>query len=604
MMWHRPRREGTRSLQSSAPDEDFFRKDCPLFERARRMTATLMIVAAWFGVATTAARPCPRQEAAGSTQTSGLKLQDYSDVLQYIASAWHTLRRSTTACDSLVDPKFPQRPVLYLPADLPEPSAVAELRSKCDVDVERVPSVIHHVGDVDGSRLRPGLLYLPHPYVVPGGMFNEMYGWDSYFIIRGLLRDGEIETARNMVENFFFEIEHYGDFLNANRTYHLDRSQPPFLSSMIRAVYTAEKTQGHADPGWLEHAYPYVLKDYQFWTRGAHLAGTTGLSRYYDFGEGPAQELGAEIVPYYRRAAGYFLLHPHEADAFLVSWADPKAADGALVGPTYSVEICSGAATPAAATRAGCDSLENIHLSRDFYKGDRAMRESGYDISFRFGPFGAATHHYAAVDLNSLLFKTELDLAWLGRELGHADQAAEWEARAAARRRLMDRYFWNAKKGLYFDYDFEKGQQSTYVYVTTYYPLWVGAAGPEQAKAVAGRFATFDEPGGLVTSREDTSAQWDYPYGWAPDQLIGVDGLRRYGYAEEANQAARQFVSMVAENFRRDGTIKEKYNVVSRSSEVHVTVGYEANQVGFGWTNGVFLVLWDELRGVGGSAGH
>jgi alpha,alpha-trehalase len=65
---------------------------------------------------------------------------------------------------------------------------------------------------------------------------------------------------------------------------------------------------------------------------------------------------------------------------------------------------------------------------------------------------------------------------------------------------------------------------------------------------------------------------------------------------KEANQAASQFLSMVAENFRRDGTIKEKYNVVTRSSEVQVTVGYKANQVGFGWTNGVFLVLHDELE--------
>jgi hypothetical protein len=128
----------------------------------------------------------------------------------------------------------------------------------------------------------------------------------------------------------------------------------------------------------------------------------------------------------------------------------------------------------------------------------------------------------------------------------------------------MDRYFWNASAGLYFDYDFENGRQSTYAFVTTYYPLWVGAASAEQAKAVAGRFHTFAEPGGLVTSRETTEAQWDYPYGWAPDELIGADGLRRYGYSREAGEVASQFVSMVAGNFRHDGTIKEKYNVVTR----------------------------------------
>ena len=51
-----------------------------------------------------------------------------------------------------------------------------------------------------------GLLYLPRPYVVPGGRFNEMYGWDSYFIQVGLLRDDELQRARDMVENFLYEI--------------------------------------------------------------------------------------------------------------------------------------------------------------------------------------------------------------------------------------------------------------------------------------------------------------------------------------------------------------------------------------------------------------
>ena len=82
-----------------------------------------------------------------------------------------------------------------------------------------------------------GLLYLPHPYVVPGGRFNEMYGWDSYFILLGLLRDDEVEAARDMVDNFVYEIEHYGTILNANRTYYLSRSQPPFLTRMMLGVF-------------------------------------------------------------------------------------------------------------------------------------------------------------------------------------------------------------------------------------------------------------------------------------------------------------------------------------------------------------------------------
>ena len=100
-----------------------------------------------------------------------------------------------------------------------------------------------------------------------------MYGWDSYFIILGLLRDGRIDLARGMVDNFFFEIEHYGTILNANRAYYLTRSQPPFLTSMIMAVYDAEKAAGHENRAWLEKAYGYASKDYETWNRDPHLAG-------------------------------------------------------------------------------------------------------------------------------------------------------------------------------------------------------------------------------------------------------------------------------------------------------------------------------------------
>ncbi len=179
---------------------------------------------------------------------------------------------------------------------------------------EPLPAVITTPGQIDPSKIAPGLLYLEHKYVVPGGRFNEMYGWDSYFIILGLLRDGRIDLARGMVENFFFEIEHYGTILNANRAYYLTRSQPPFLTSMIMAVYDAEKAAGHEDRGWLERAYGFASKDYESWNREPHTAGSTGLSRYYDFGNGPAPESLKDEAGSYRKVAGYFLLHPQAAE--------------------------------------------------------------------------------------------------------------------------------------------------------------------------------------------------------------------------------------------------------------------------------------------------
>jgi alpha,alpha-trehalase len=507
----------------------------------------------------------------------------------YIANGWDVLTRSMTRCDSIVDPKVATKAVLYLPADFPAPPAVQKLQSDCKVEVQHLPP-IHQPGQTDVRSINPpGLLYLPNAYVVPGGRFNEMYGWDSYFIIVGLVRDGRLDLAKGMVENFFFEVEHYGTFLNANRTYYLTRSQPPYLTSMIMEVYQAEKAAGHSDRAWLQRAYDYAAKDYQLWVHEPHLAGSTGLSRYFDFGDGPVAEGLQDETGYYKNVAAFFLTHPDRADHDLVETGAGKSNPDA-VGFGFELQLCE-------TTQNGkkCEPFRTVSLSHDYYKGDRSMRESGFDVAFRFGPFGAQTHHYAAVCLNSLLYKTETDLTTMADTLGKKEDAARWRKLADDRKARMNQLFWNASKGMFFDYEFETQKQSSYTYVTTFYPMWAGLASPEQARAIEKNLQIFEQPGGLDMSPTESGGQWDHPYGWAPMQLVGIEGLRRYGFNDDANRVAYKFLSTVAENFRRDGTIREKYNVVTRSSETTVTAGYHMNIVGFGWTNGVFLELLQKL---------
>ena len=512
-------------------------------------------------------------------------------ILSYISSAWDTLTRSMTECASVVDPKIKVAPVLYLPAEVAEPAAVHKLAVDCNVRIEHLPAAIHRLGEIDTGKIQPhGLLYLPDKYVVPGGRFNEMYGWDSYFIIRGLLRAGRVDLARGMVDNFFFEIEHYGAMLNANRTYYLTRSQPPFVSSMFadvyRAIQEAHTSDPIADKAWLERAYADLDKDYGMWTRDPHLAGQTGLSRYYDFGEGPPAEAVQDETGFYRKVAQYFFLHPVQADDYVVEMN--AGTTQSVAGSPYSLQVCEVSTTMA---RAECEKAKPFKLSADYYKGDRSMRESGFDVSFRFGPFGSATHHYAPVCLNSLLYKTEKDLEQMSLWLGHAEDARKWNKRAEDREKLITRYLWNQQQGLFFDYNFQTSQVSNYRYASTFYPLWAGLATPEQAKAVAGNLKIFERPGGLPMSTEETGAQWDLPYGWGSIEILAIDGLRRYGFNTDADRVSYEFLSTVADNFGRDGIIKEKYNVVTRSSEAHVELGYEMNVVGFGWTNAAFLEL-------------
>ncbi len=512
------------------------------------------------------------------------------DVVRYISSAWDDLTRDSSDCKALADSKTDGEPILYLPAGMTIPPRLDDLRQRCNVRVEHLPEKITALGSTRAG-IPEGLLYLEHPYVVPGGQFNEMYGWDSYFMIRGLLRENRLALAKGMVENFFFEIENYGGVLNANRTYYLSRSQPPFLTSMILAVYDAEKASGQADPEWLGKAYGLAVRDYEQWTKPPHLAGSTGLSRYYDVADGPVPEIEGDPSHYYRGAAQFFLIHgsPYEKYVVPVDAQHPKTP---ATGPVYDVFVCDSSVIQPSAS--GCGDAK-VALSAEFYKGDRAMRESGFDVTFRFGPFGADTHHYAPVCLNSLLFKTETDLERMSTLLGRKEDALRWHQRALARRKLVDQFLWSESRGLYFDYDFVRGQQSSYQYASTFFPLWAGLASPRQAQFVERNLPVFEQPGGLALSRNESEAQWDYPYGWAPIELLGVEGLRRYGYEADADRISGKFLSTILKNFQRDHTIREKYDVVTRSEDTRIDFGYAQNFTGFGWTNGVFLELLNGL---------
>ena len=262
--------------------------------------------------------------------------------------------------------------------------------------------------------------------------------------------------------------------------------------------------------------------------------------------------------------------------------------DKGVAGAAYTLQVCDSATTMG---RPACDKTQAFKLSSDYYKGDRSMRESGFDVSSRFGAYGSATHHFAPVCLNSLLYKNEKDLEQIARWLGKDTEAKQWAKRAEERKKLVTRYLWNQEQGLFFDYNFMTKKMSAYKYASTFYPLWAGLATPEQAKAVAANLKLFERPGGVPMSTDDTGAQWDLPYGWGNIEMVVIAGLRRYGFNQDADRVSYEFLSMVAENFRRDGNIREKYNVVTRSSESHVELGYEMNVIGFGWTNAAFLEL-------------
>lgn len=536
------------------------------------------------------------QETSPPATAAESKSPDPAATLAYIQGTWDSLTRSMIDCHSLVDIKVTANPILYMPAEVPVPPDVAALSEKCHVKIANLPHRIEKLGDVMPEELpTAGLLYLPKPYVVPGGRFNEMYGWDSYFIILGLEADHREALAKGMVDNFLFEIEHYGAVLNANRTYYLTRSQPPFLTSMIRAVYEnpasfpatpAGRTEARA---WLALAYTLAEKDYSTWTRPEHKAGTTGLARYFDYGHGPVPEM-ADDSTYYSDVIRWLVAHPHAISG------DEAGAPYLVKGPEHPTD-----AEAARLKQTSCDVnasalcmrawADGYRLTKDFYVGDRAMRESGFDPSFRFGPFDGSTEHYAPVCLNSLLYRYERDLQHIALLLGKGTEAARWSKRAQMRNAAIHRYLWRQQQGVFADYDFVKHKSSDYAYISSLYPLWAGVASREEAQRVVAKLNLFERPGGLSMSNFDSGMQWDEPFGWAPTNWVSVAGLMAAGYREDANRLAKKWDATVDQGFANDGTIREKYNVVSGNANVKVSAGYKSNEIGFGWTNAVYLKM-------------
>jgi alpha,alpha-trehalase len=486
-------------------------------------------------------------------------------IFDYIKNTWGILTRShRDLARAAVDPKFPPprdgRWPVFVPEDENLPRVEQQLRAAMGAGFEKIELRILPHRAIEPAD--PGLLYLPLPYVVPGGRFNEMYGWDSFFIQMGLLRDGEFELAKDLANNFIYEVRQYGKVLNANRTYYLTRSQPPFMTQMVLAVY--RNTQ---DRDWLAAAWRAMEQYHNYWTEEPHLTPETGLSRYYDLGEGPAPEVVSSELDRrgrtdYDRILRYFQTHrvtDYDRSQFY-------------------------------------DSQHN-RLTALFYKGDRSMRESGFDPSNRFGPFSADVIHYNPVCLNTLLYLMESESGQILDILGRHGEAEAWRQSARNRAEQINRLLWDAGEGLYFDYNFEHRVVRKYPFLTTFYPLWAGIATPAQAARVAANLPLFERAGGLQTSTRQTGDQWDAPFGWAPLEWIAVQGLRRYGYQADADRIATKFLSLVLREYETHGVIVEKYDVVHARADIrhNIRFGYTTNEIGFGWTNAVFTALFDGL---------
>ncbi len=394
------------------------------------------------------------------------------------------------------------------------------------------------------------LLSLPRPFVVPGGRFREIYYWDSYFTMLGLLESGRADLTKDMVGDFAHLIDTYGRIPNGNRTYYLSRSQPPFFFAMVALL-----EPGHPERAFARHL-PQLEREYAFWMDGASSVAR-GLARRRVVGLGGATRVRA----------------PAPAQVLNRYWDDEDLPRD----ESYREDV-------ALANRSGRD-------RRELYRDVRAAAESGWDFSSRWladahSLTSIDTTAIVPVDLNSLLFGLEQAIAaGCGEAHDEACQRA-FREHALARRKAMDRYLWDPVRGAYFDYQWARGERIPRVSAATLYPLFVHAASPAQAASVARTTRRrLLKGGGVVTTTRNTGQQWDAPNGWAPLQWIAVAGFNAYGETALAEEIACRWTVNVARAYRESGKLVEKYDVMNTGRSGGG--GEYPLQDGFGWTNGV-----------------
>jgi alpha,alpha-trehalase len=412
-------------------------------------------------------------------------------------------------------------------------------------------SLIDHLNELwkvlyrnsDTAKKWSSLLALPHPYIVPGGRFREIYYWDSYFTMQGLAASNRYDLIESMVSNFAYLIDHYGHIPNGNRNYYLGRSQPPYFAFMVDLL------QQHNGTSVYRKYLPVMEKEYRFWMEGVNkLKYSTAYRRVVKMPDGS-------------------ILNRHWDDVNL-----PRQ-------ESY---------------------MQDVNTARDYrnndklvYRNLRASAESGWDFCSRW--FNDTLHlntiettDIVPVDLNAQLYGYEMILSKAARSLGQVTKAESYQLKAAERKIAIMKYFWNDRLNYYFDYDLKEEKTTDKWSIAAAMPLFTNLATAKQAAGVKQNIQDkFLKDGGVTTTLYHTGEQWDAPNGWPPLQFLAVKGLLNYNYTGLARTIAERWMSLNEKVFASTGKMLEKYNV--ENTHLESGGGEYPTQDGFGWTNGVYL---------------
>ncbi|CAG9765626.1 unnamed protein product [Ceutorhynchus assimilis] len=406
---------------------------------------------------------------------------------------------------------------------------------------------------------RHSLIPVPEGFIVPGGRFREIYYWDSYWIIEGLLISEMKNTAKGMLTNLAYFIKNYGFIPNGSRVYYLNRSQPPLFTMMV-GLYMDYTN----DQAWLASNVEYIEKEMMFWLDTRTLTITKSGSTY-------------QLAHYGTRS----------------NTPRPES---------YAEDLET------------CKRVEDDVGKQACYNALKTACETGWDFSLRwiFDKQGGINSNLSDIDsqrvvpadLNAFLCTSFRLLSGFYGQLGNSAKQTQWAAKADLWQKNMETVLYNEADGIWYDYDYNLGKQRKYFFPSNLAPLWTGCYDKtkkdEQGKKAVEylkRQGIDKFMGGIPTSLQRSGEQWDLPNAWPPLQEFVVLGLYNTGNEEAkamARDMANRWLTSNMKGFEHSKAMYEKYDAVEVGE--YGGGGEYAVQLGFGWTNGVALSFIKEFH--------
>lgn len=344
------------------------------------------------------------------------------------------------------------------------------------------------------------LIGVPYPYIVPAvGHFDELFYWDTYFTNKGLELSDRWQQAKYNVDNMLYLTDRYGYMPNGNRTYYLNRSQPPFLSLMVKDIY-----EHFQDPVWLKSAYEVLEKEYAFWM--SKRICPLGLNIY---GGKRAEELSEEARELTERIGEVPGVGEHALGEHFLACAE----SGWDFNGRWNIEAVN---------------FIPVDLNALLYQMEKTME----------------------------YFSAELGIpSKIWRERAEKRKCLMEQYLRTEKGIYTD---YNYVTGRYSDLFSAASYYPLFAGLVSSDDAQVAVDELRRLEAAYG-IAAAEKKEGAGSSR---SYQWGYPNGWPCVQYIVYMGLDRYGFRNEAKRIAGKYIAVVDINYRETGKLWEKYNVV------------------------------------------